>query len=110
MRSLISFRSLFIMLIVLHSQFSFAQHEEHLPLQSLGAKTAKGDFIPKTVRYDLVIHDTIVNYTGKPRPAYAVNGQIPMPTLEFTLGDTALIVVTNAMEKEETSLHWHGII
>ncbi|MBK8615478.1 MAG: multicopper oxidase domain-containing protein [Flavobacteriales bacterium] len=25
-------------------------------------------------------------------------------------GDTALIIVHNAMEKEETSLHWHGII
>ncbi len=110
MRSVVFFRSLFITLIVLHAQFSIAQHEQHLPLQPLGAKTAEGGFTPKTVRYDLVIHDTIVNYTGKPRPAYAVNGQIPMPTLEFTLGDTALIVITNAMEKEETSLHWHGII
>ena len=104
----VSFRSIFFTLIVLLAQFTFAQHDQQW--RPLGAKTAKGDFIPKTVRYDLVIHDTIVNYTGKPRPAYAVNGQIPMPTLEFTLGDTALIVITNAMKKEETSLHWHGII
>jgi FtsP/CotA-like multicopper oxidase with cupredoxin domain len=35
---------------------------------------------------------------------------MPMPTLTFTEGDTAEIVVHNAMEKEETSLHWHGLI
>jgi len=45
----------------------------------------------KTVRYDLYVTDTMVNYTGKTRMGYAVNGQIPMPTLTFTEGDTALI-------------------
>ncbi|MEO8591158.1 MAG: multicopper oxidase domain-containing protein, partial [Flavobacteriales bacterium] len=67
-------------------------------------------FTPKTTRYDLTITDTLVNFTGKVRKAFAVNGQIPMPTLTFTEGDTALIVVHNAMAKEGTSLHWHGII
>ena len=64
----------------------------------------------RTVRYDLYITDTLVNFTGKVRKAYAVNGQIPMPTLTFTEGDTALIVVNNRMAKETASLHWHGII
>ena len=45
----------------------------------------------KTVRYDLYVRDTIVNYTGKDKRAIAVNGQIPMPTLTFTEGDTAEI-------------------
>ena len=63
---------------------------------------------PKLVRYDLYIKDTIVNFTGKPRRAIAVNGQIPMPTLTFTEGDTAEIYVHNLL-KEETSLHWHGL-
>lgn len=103
-------RSSLILLAALFAQIAIAQHEGHEQVLPLGVKIPKGDFIPKVKRYDLVIHDTVVNYTGKPRPAYAVNGQIPMPTLEFTLGDTAMIVVTNAMEKEETSLHWHGII
>lgn len=62
----------------------------------------------KVVRYDLYVRDTIVNFTGKSKRAIAVNGQIPMPTLEFTEGDTAEIHVHNEL-KESTSLHWHGL-
>jgi hypothetical protein len=63
---------------------------------------------PKVVRYDLYVRDTVVNFSGKQRRAIAVNGQIPMPTLTFTEGDTAEIYVHNELD-EETSLHWHGL-
>ena len=66
-------------------------------------------YAQKVVRYDLHIKDTLVNFTGKTKRAIAVNGQIPMPTLTFTQGDTAEIHVYNEM-KEATSLHWHGLI
>ena len=46
-------------------------------------------FAQKVVHYDLVVTDTIVNFSGKEKRAIAVNGQIPMPTLTFTEGDTA---------------------
>jgi FtsP/CotA-like multicopper oxidase with cupredoxin domain len=62
----------------------------------------------KIVHYDLFIKDTMVNFSGKEKRAIAVNGQIPMPTLTFTEGDTAEILVHNEMD-EETSLHWHGL-
>ena len=62
----------------------------------------------KVVRYDLHVRDTLVNFTGKTKRAIAVNGQIPMPTLVFTEGDTAEIYVHNELN-EETSLHWHGL-
>jgi CopA family copper-resistance protein len=62
----------------------------------------------KIVRYDLYVKDTIVNFTGKPKRAIAVNGQIPMPTLTFTEGDIAEIYVHNELN-EDTSLHWHGL-
>lgn len=62
----------------------------------------------KIVRYDLYVKDTTVNFTGKLKRAIAVNGQIPMPTLTFTEGDTAEIYVHNELD-EETSLHWHGL-
>lgn len=65
-------------------------------------------FAQKVVRYDLYVKDTIVNFTGKEKRAIAVNGQIPMPTLTFTEGDTAEIHVHNRL-KESTSLHWHGL-
>ncbi|HEY4617810.1 MAG TPA: multicopper oxidase domain-containing protein [Flavobacterium sp.] len=62
----------------------------------------------RTVRYDLYVRDTIVNFGNKPKKAIAVNGQIPMPTLTFTEGDIAEIYVHNELE-EGTSLHWHGV-
>jgi hypothetical protein len=63
----------------------------------------------KTVRYDLYVKDTIVNYTGKNKRAIAVNGCIPMPTLYFTEGDTAEIYLHNQLKNESTSFHWHGV-
>ncbi len=65
-------------------------------------------FAQKVVRYDLYVKDTLVHFAGKEKRAIAVNGQIPMPTLIFTEGDTAEIHVHNQL-KEETSLHWHGL-
>ena len=62
----------------------------------------------QVVRYDLYVRDTIVSFTGKSRHAISVNGQIPMPTLTFTEGDTAEIHVHNEMNVT-TSLHWHGL-
>ena len=71
-------------------------------------KTISNDTPPHTVRYDLYIRDTTVTFGRKRKRAIAVNGQIPMPTLTFTEGDTAEIWVHNEMD-EETSLHWHGL-
>src|SRR3546814_262332 len=70
--------------------------------------TATPIFAQKVVRYDLYVKDTLVNFTGKEKRAIAVNGQIPMPTLTFTEGDTAEIHVHNQLN-ESTSLHWHGL-
>lgn len=63
---------------------------------------------PRTVRYDLYVKDTIVSYAVKKKKAIAVNGQIPMPTLTFTEGDTAEIWVHNELDRV-TALHWHGL-
>jgi len=71
-------------------------------------KTITSSTPPRTVRYDLYVADTTVTYGKKSKRAIAVNGQIPMPTLTFTEGDTALIYVHNNLD-EETSLHWHGL-
>ena len=77
--------------------------------QNLGPiKTITSTIPPRTVRYDLYIRDTTVNFGKKPKRAIAGNGMIPMPTLTFTEGDTAEIWVHNEL-KEETSLHWHGL-
>ena len=60
-------------------------------------------------RFDLVIEETQVNITGRPRLATAVNGSVPAPILRFREGDTVTINVTNRLS-ETTSIHWHGFI
>ncbi|TKK66290.1 copper oxidase [Ilyomonas limi] len=80
-----------------------------MPKVNLGPiKTIVNNTPPHTVTYHLYIRDTTVMFGKKPKRAIAVNGQIPMPTLTFTEGDTAEIWVHNELN-EETSLHWHGL-
>jgi CopA family copper-resistance protein len=84
-------------------------HNMPMPKADLGKiKTIVNHTPPHTVHYDLYINDTTVTFGKKRKRAIAVNGQIPMPTLTFTEGDTAEIVVHNLMN-ESTSLHWHGL-
>ena len=71
-------------------------------------RTIENNTPPRTIRYDLNISDTIVTFGKKSKRAIAVNGQIPMPTLTFTEGDTAEIYVHNNLD-EATSIHWHGL-
>lgn len=61
------------------------------------------------VEYDLFVRDTIVNFAGEEKRAISVNGQIPMPTLTFTDGDSVIIRVHNLLD-ESTSFHWHGLL
>lgn len=79
-----------------------------LPIVTLWLFATQTLVAQQKIRYDLYVRDTIVNFTGKAKRAIAVNGQIPMPTLTFTEGDTAEIYVHNQL-KESTSLHWHGL-
>ncbi|KAI1122880.1 multicopper oxidase [Nemania abortiva] len=56
---------------------------------------------------------TLVNSTlspdGVPRLSLTVNGSIPGPTIEADWGDTVVVHVTNGLENNGTSFHWHGI-
>ncbi|MEP7196124.1 MAG: multicopper oxidase domain-containing protein [Saprospiraceae bacterium] len=83
-------------------------YEKVLSITSFLLLTINTIYAQKAVRYDLFVRDTFVNFSGKEKRAIAVNGQIPMPTLTFYEGDTAVIYVHNAL-KEETTLHWHGL-
>ncbi len=73
------------------------------------SNNGKVSFEGKTVRYDLYVKDTLVNFTGKNRRAIATNGKLQAPTLYFKEGDTAEIYLHNQL-KENTALHWHGVV
>ena len=59
--------------------------------------------------FDLVVAETMVNYTGTPRIATTINGSIPAPILRWREGDTVTLRVTNRLTVS-TSIHWHGIL
>lgn len=59
--------------------------------------------------YDLVIGETTLDASGAERPALAINGSVPAPTLRFFEGEELTINVTNTLEVD-SSIHWHGLI
>ena len=60
--------------------------------------------------YDLTIAEQTVNITGKPLKRITVNGRFVAPLLEFEEGDDAIIRVHNKLKKQDSSIHWHGLI
>ena len=50
-----------------------------------------------------------LNITGRSRSAIAINRQVPGPVLKFREGEEVIINVANRL-REETSIHWHGLI
>ena len=60
--------------------------------------------------YHLNIDEQTVNITGKALKRITVNGQFPAPLLEFEEGDDAVIHVYNHLKKQDTSVHWHGLL
>ncbi|KAH8666935.1 putative extracellular dihydrogeodin oxidase/laccase [Xylariales sp. PMI_506] len=80
-----------------------------------------GDYDISTNYYE-VVPDTgvvreywfnIVNTTAAPdgfeRVVLSVNGTVPGPTIIADWGDTVVVHVTNSLENNGTSIHWHGI-
>ncbi|MGH9219567.1 MAG: multicopper oxidase domain-containing protein, partial [Vicinamibacterales bacterium] len=59
--------------------------------------------------FDLSIGETVMNFTGSPKTALAINGSIPGPLLRWRQGDLVTLRVRNQLD-EDTSIHWHGII
>lgn len=64
------------------------------------------------VEYDLEIAEERWSPDASLRPvrALTINGGIPGPTLRFREGDFARIRVHNRLKREETSIHWHGLL
>ncbi|EME88044.1 uncharacterized protein MYCFIDRAFT_28515 [Pseudocercospora fijiensis CIRAD86] len=63
----------------------------------------------RTREYNFVITNTTIAPDGVERLALLVNGQMPGPKIEANWGDTVIVHVTNAMQNNGTSIHFHGI-
>ncbi|QQX87048.1 copper resistance system multicopper oxidase [Cupriavidus necator] len=87
---------------------AWAQHAGQGAGQAAPAGSGSAPVLRGT-EFDLVIGESLVNFTGKPAIATTINGMLPGPTLRWREGDTVTIRVTNRL-REATSIHWHGII
>jgi FtsP/CotA-like multicopper oxidase with cupredoxin domain len=82
----------------------------HAPADARGGAVLAPRIEAGTKVYDLetsVITWSILD--GQTMHAYALNGQVPGPTLRLTQGDRVRINLTNRLP-ESTTLHWHGLI
>src|SRR5450432_2016112 len=59
--------------------------------------------------FDLDIGASPVNFTGAPRVATVVNGQLPAPLLRWREGEMVTLRVRNWLPAT-SSIHWHGMI
>src|SRR3546814_13348524 len=50
---------------------------------------------------------TVGGRTGR---AITVNGTLPSPLIRLREGETSRIAVTNTVEGEDASIHWHGVL
>ena len=117
-------KKLFTTLALISIAFAaWAQHEGHTqqaepakqesPRKDDKREKRKQDvakYVGKRVEYNLHVKDTLLPDVSTRIRALGVNGGLPAPTLYFTEGDTAIIRVHNLLKREETSIHWHGLL
>lgn len=103
---------------------SFGQPDHSLSkrcVNSASDRSCWGDYDISTNYYD-VVPDTgvtreywfnVENGTAAPdgieRTVLTVNGSVPGPTIIADWGDTVIVHVTNNLENNGSSIHWHGV-
>jgi CopA family copper-resistance protein len=80
-----------------------------VPAARARAQTLESQYTLRGRDVALRIDTLPVNFTGKTRPAVAVNGSVPAPILRWREGDRVRIDVTNHLA-DLTAIHWHGIV
>ena len=69
-----------------------------------------GEMAAATNEVNLAIRRATLDLAGTAASAVTINGTVPGPLLRFREGDEAVIRVTNQLDGEDTSIHWHGLI
>ncbi|MEJ5209540.1 copper resistance system multicopper oxidase [Denitratimonas sp. CY0512] len=85
------------------------------PRQSWALRSPGQPEVLAGTQFDLSIGETLVNYTGKTRPAITINGSVPGPILRWKEGTRVQLRVRNdlplgSIHGGATSIHWHGIL
>lgn len=75
---------------------------------SLGIPPAMNTLSGKNAR--LTIGHSAFTVGGRTGHAVTVNGTVPSPLIRIKEGETLRIAVTNTIENEHASIHWHGVL
>jgi CopA family copper-resistance protein len=85
-----------------------------MPAYAFPGFESKGPQVLKPQGPDNVIDLTISRFPkivgGKKGNALGINGTVPGPLLHLKEGEEVVIRVKNALDKESTSIHWHGVL
>lgn len=66
--------------------------------------------LAETHEYHWTLNWTSANPDGvMDRQVLAINGEWPLPVIEITEGDRLLVYLTNGLEDQNTTLHFHGM-
>lgn len=90
-------------------------------VNSASDRSCWGDYDITTNYYDTVpdtgvtreywfnVENTTAAPDGIDRIVLAINGSIPGPTIIADWGDEVVVHVTNSMQNNGSTIHWHGI-
>ncbi|GAB4359522.1 MAG: hypothetical protein Kow0073_18480 [Immundisolibacter sp.] len=65
---------------------------------------------PEPVEFDLTVARQRIDIAGRSAFAHTLNGTVPGPLIELYEGHEARLRVHNALDEDDTSIHWHGIL
>src|SRR5690625_3506791 len=85
------------------------------PKQSWALRSPGQNEVLAGTQFDLSIGETLVNYTGKTRPAITINGSVPGPALRWKEGTRVQLRVRNALPRgashgDSASIPRHGLL
>jgi iron transport multicopper oxidase len=90
---------------------SFPLGRYHFIMEASGSSSISVSFsIVSQIFYSLNVAATMFNPDGFWTRVYTVSGHFPGPTLWVNDRNSLTINVTNSLEFEELSIHWHGVL
>ncbi|CAG8959839.1 hypothetical protein HYFRA_00001748 [Hymenoscyphus fraxineus] len=86
------------------------EHEDLKPILGIKLHPEDHENRPaRTITYRWTISSDHRSPDGVKKKVYLVNGQFPGPTIECRSGDRLIVHVTNKLNAESLSVHWHGL-
>ncbi len=83
-----------------------------LPVWAQSGTSGSGPDMPTLTgdNIQLIVGRSPFTVGGRTGHAVTVNGTLPSPLIRLREGDNFRVAVTNTLEDEDASIHWHGVL